>query len=72
MTADTWFFLRAGAAQTGRRSLANGFLVQQYSTALRHGPNHKKRDGIRKTGFGVADFWHQIPTSNVIALTGLR
>jgi hypothetical protein len=60
VTADTWFFLRAGAAPTGRRSLANGFLVQKCSAALRNGTPLKNRDwdtkrGSLRSGIPVSD-----------------
>ena len=44
MTADTWFVLRARTAQAYGRPVANGFLVQLGSTAMRNGSPHKKRD----------------------------
>ena len=69
MTADIWFVLRIRAAEAYGRPVADGFLVQQGSTAMRNGTRREKEIGKSETDYCVAEFWCQIPTPNVIALT---
>lgn len=44
MTADIWFVLRIRAAEAYDRPVAEGFLVQQGSTAVRNGTRREKRN----------------------------